>query len=102
MEEDLLDKTPKLKKSRPEFEEHNEEIPAQNASCMRYKQFPNKDKGESSEDLQVRGGIFVKQKLSQVTLKGTSITCHWHFPQVSWSLTSLITTISEIPAQYLG
>lgn len=42
MEEDLPDKTPKLKKSRPEFEEQNEELPAQNASCVRYKPFPIK------------------------------------------------------------
>lgn len=83
---------------RPDFEEHNEELPAQNAPCIMYKQFPNKDKGESNQDIQVRGGIFVKQKLPHVIFKGTTIICHWHFPQGSWSLTSPITVISEIPA----
>lgn len=94
MEEDLPDKTPKLKKSRPEFEEHNEEFSAQNASCVRYKPFPNKDKGESSQDLQVRSGIFPTK-----TLTGNSQRFQHHLPlalpQVSWSITSPIAIISE-------
>jgi len=85
-----------------EFKEHNEELPAQDAACMGCKQFPSKDKGENNQDLQLRGNIFVEQKLPEVILRGMSIICCWQFPQVSWSLASALPLLSRYMLNILG
>lgn len=69
---------------------------------MKCKQFPNKDKGENNQDLQVRGDIFLGQKLPQVILRDTSIICRWHVSQVPRGLASPLLSFSRYVLNILG